>query len=87
MVFSLRKHIITNTDLYINNQVIDGVEHTMFLGVILDYHLTWAYHIQHVKIKIAKNVGILCRARKVLKRTTFINSVLCIYLPLPDILC
>ena len=30
MVFSLRKHIITNTDLCINNQIIDRVEHTMF---------------------------------------------------------
>ena len=73
MVFSLRKHIITNTDLCINNQIIDRVEHTMFLGVILDAHLTWSYHIQHVKIKIAKNIGILCRARKVLKRTTLIT--------------
>ena len=73
MVFSLRKHIITNTDLCINNQIIDRVEHTMFLGVILDSHLTWSYHIQHVKIKIAKSIGILCRARKVLKRTTLIT--------------
>ena len=40
MVFSLRKHIITNTDMCINNQIIDRVEHTMFLGVILDSHLT-----------------------------------------------
>ena len=30
MVFSLRKHIITNTDMCINNQIIDRVEHTMF---------------------------------------------------------
>ena len=54
MVFSLRKHIITNTDMCINNQIIDRVEHTMFLGVILDSHLRWSYHIQHVKIEIAK---------------------------------
>ena len=30
MVFSIRKHIITNTDMCINNQIIDRVEHTMF---------------------------------------------------------
>ena len=73
MVFSLRKHIITNTDLCINNQIIDRDEHTMFLGVILDSHLTCAYHIQHVKIKIAKNIGISCRARKILKTTKLIT--------------
>ena len=71
MVFSLRKPIITNTDLCINNQIIDRV--TMFLRVILYSHLTWSYHMQHVKIKIAKNIGMLCRARKVLKRTTLIT--------------
>ena len=79
MVFSLRKHIITNTDMCINNQLIDRVEHTMFLGVILDSHLTWSYHIQHVKIKMAKSIGILCRGRKVLKRTTLITMYAFIY--------
>ena len=73
MVFSIGKHITTYTDLCINNQIIDRVEHTMFLGVILDSQLTWAYHIQHVKIKMAKNIGILCRARKILKTTTLIT--------------
>ena len=57
----------------INNQIIDRIEHTMYLGVILDSHLTWSYHIQHVKLKIAKSIGILCRARKVVKRTTLIT--------------
>ena len=71
MVFSLKKHIIANTEMWINNQIIDCVEHTTFLGVILDSHLT--YHIQHVKIQIVKNIGILCRARKVLRTTTLIT--------------
>ena len=56
MVFSLKKHITANTDMCINNQIIDRVEHITFWGVILDSHLTWSYHIQHVKYKIAKNV-------------------------------
>ena len=51
MVFSLRKHIITNTDMCINNQIIDRVEHTMFLGVILDSHLTWSYTYSACQIK------------------------------------
>ena len=41
--------------------------------MILDSNLTWSYHIQHVEIKIAKNIGILCRARKILKTTTLIT--------------
>ena len=73
MVCSLRKHIITNTDMCINNQIIDRVENTMFLELILYSHLTWSYHIQHIKLKIAKSIGILCRARKVLTSNTLIT--------------
>ena len=64
---------VKNTDLCINNEIIDRVEHIMFLGLIIDSHLTWSYHIQHVKIKIAKNIGILCRASKILKTTSLIT--------------
>ena len=56
----------------INNLIIYRVEHIIsFLGVILDSHLTWSYHIQHVKLKIAKSIGILCQARKVLRKNTY----------------
>ena len=44
MAFSLKKHIIANTKMCINNQI-DRVEHTTFPGVILDSHLIWSYHI------------------------------------------
>ena len=73
MVFSLKKHITANTDMCINNQIIYRVEHITFLGVILDSHLTWSHHIQHVKLKITKSIGILCRARKVLRKNTLIT--------------
>ena len=36
---------------------------TKFLGVYLDEHLTWKYHINFVCKQIAKSVGILSRAR------------------------
>ena len=58
------KVIIPNTDLRINNEVIQQRYTTSFLGVILDDKLSWKHHIQSVKIKISKNIGILHKCRK-----------------------
>ena len=54
----------------LNKQVLCKVESTLFLGVKLDSKLTWALHIQHIKMKIANNIGILCKAKKVFKVST-----------------
>ena len=40
---------------------------TKFLGIIIDVKLKWANHISYIKNKIAKGMGILLKARKVLK--------------------
>ena len=49
--------------------VLDGVglnklEHTKFLGLEIDEHLSWRNHISEVTSKIAKNIGIINRLRK-----------------------
>ena len=36
---------------------------TKFLGVYLDEHLTWKYHINFISKQIAKSIGILSRTR------------------------
>ena len=43
--------------------IIKQTRHTKFLGVILDEHLTWNNHIEHVQSKLNKTIGILYRAR------------------------
>ena len=37
--------------LKINGQKIDNVNETMFLGVILDEHMSWKSHISHIACK------------------------------------
>ena len=56
------KHIYD--DLIINNKVIDRVVSTKFLGVIIDAQLKFREHIAQIKGKIARGIGILCRAKK-----------------------
>ena len=36
---------------------------TKFLGVLLDQHLSWKYHISHVAKKVSKTIGIIRKAR------------------------
>ena len=38
-------------------------EHLRYLGVLLDEHLTWKYHIDYVASKVSKAVGIIARLR------------------------
>jgi hypothetical protein len=71
MIFSRHKFKSNDLDiLYINNQELDLVDFTTFLGIVIDSKLSWANHINKIRIKIAKNIGVICKARKVLKEKT-----------------
>lgn len=62
MVFQPRQKKTYNIQLSINNQQIKQVEKTVFLGLIIDSHLTWKLHIAHVANKISKSIGILYKS-------------------------
>ena len=38
----------------------------MFLGVIIDHKFSWKPHINHIRAKLAKNIGILGKTRQAL---------------------
>ena len=61
--------------LTISNHVIERQEFIKFLGVLLDENLNWKEHIKHTENKIAKNLGILYKARTFLDR----NALLSLY--------
>ena len=48
--------------IILNEYEIKQVHNTKFLEVRIDEHLTWKNHINYVTCKIAKTVGILCKA-------------------------
>ena len=58
-----------------NNYEIQREESIKFLGVLLDQHLTWKEHIKRTENKIAKNIGILYKARSCLDK----KALLCPY--------
>ena len=53
--------------------MIERVNEIKFLGVFIDHKLQWQKYTQYVKLKVAKNVGILCKGKKIFKRTTLLT--------------
>ena len=54
-----QKRQITSLPLYINDHELHRTDHVVFLGVILDEHLSWSLHISHIASKISRSVGII----------------------------
>jgi hypothetical protein len=74
MIFKNSKKKINLTEkLMIQGHEIELVKSTKFLGIILDSDLSWCNHINFIKNKVSKNIGILCRARKILKLETLVT--------------
>ena len=55
-------------DLHISKKSIERKYSIMFLGVMLDEHIAWNDHIHAVEKKLAKNIGLLYRARQFLDK-------------------
>ena len=73
LLFTLRKKPRSSDDIFIDHEPIEIVEHFKFLGVIIDLKLSWVDHIQFIKTKISKGLGILCKAKRVLKLPTLLT--------------
>ena len=76
MVFRPRQRRQTlDISIQIDNNVIECVKETLFLGVILDEHLSWKPHILSVSRKISKSIGIIYKSSFCLPKT----SLRCLY--------
>ena len=47
----------------LNNQEIEQVKYTNFLGLYIDDEFTWKHHIDQVASRISKMTGIMAKAR------------------------
>ena len=76
MIFRSKRKLPTiNRNLHIMDTVVQRVTSIRFLGVILDEKCDWGEHINMVKSKVSKGIGILRKARIYLK----IPSLLTLY--------
>ena len=56
-----------------NNNVIERVASTKFLGITVDENLNWKKHILNVSTKVSRSIGIMNRLRYMLPRSTLLT--------------
>ena len=73
MLFCNKNVSRPDIELCISGQAISETRKTKFLGVIIDNKLNWKDHIMYISGKIARGIGILTKARKLLNRETLVS--------------
>ena len=66
MIFTHKIKIQPSVALSIEGQPIDEVDNTKFLGVYLDNKINWKKHISYISGKVARGIGLIIKARKML---------------------
>ena len=56
----------SNYDIKIDGLPLEKKDYTKFLGVTIDRHLSWNYHIANTSSHLAKGIGILYRVKHIL---------------------
>ena len=85
MVFHRSRIKTSDINVVMQQDTIDRVNSTKFLGLIIDDKLKWHEHIQHVKHKIARSVGNLYKIRHYLNKETLLNMYYTFVFPLNHI--
>ena len=81
MVFH-RSRIKTNdVNVIMQQNIIERVNSTKFLGLIINDKLKWHEHIRQVTHKIARSVGILYKIKHYLNKQTLLNMYYTFVLP------
>lgn len=83
MMFHSPQRHVNPINININGIHIEFVECFNYLGILLDKHLTWKFHINTISQKISKTIGIMCKLKNILPLhvlLTLYNSLILPYL-------
>ena len=73
MLFKGKRAIKDEISIKIDQTQIKQTQCTKFLGAQIDDKITWKNHIIYTSKKVARGLGILCKARRVLDKETLKN--------------
>ena len=65
--------LATDIELYINNKKLERAKTLKFLGYYLDEKFSWTPHIEYIRNKISKSLGIICKLRPGLTEEIMLN--------------
>lgn len=64
---------VSNLNIKIGNVPIERVQSVKFLGVKFDELLSWKSHVDHIRQKMARSIGIILKTRKKFNSSTMIT--------------
>ena len=73
MVSSNKNASKPELQISIDGHSIDEIDHTKFIGVIINSKLNWKNHMSYTTGKIARGIGVITKARKLLDKGTLIT--------------
>ena len=65
-----RKKINYNLEIKIGDEVIKMSDVVKYLGIYIDKHLNWKYHVQSTRTKLSRAVGMLAKIRHYVPKAT-----------------
>ena len=73
MIFHRSRIKTVDHEIILNGNVVKRVTSTKLIGIIVDNQLKWKQHINYIKNKISKSIGIIYKARNCVNRHTMRN--------------
>ena len=73
IVFSKAQHAPTDSIVLLDRKQLTQVHSIKFLGVIIDDKLSWQQHVNYIRGKLSRTIGILSRVRRTLNPSTLRN--------------
>ena len=55
------------------NAALECKEFIKYLGILINSHLTWKHHADHIVIKISRTIGLISKLRHFVPKHTLIN--------------
>ena len=81
IIFSYRKNMKIGS-LHLGENLLEQVEKTKFLGVHIDEHLNFRYHIDQIMNKVSRSIGLLFKLNHFLPKDvlhTLYNSLILLW--------
>ena len=72
-MFTRKSKTATSLNIGIDDKIINEVNKTKFLGVIIDKKLTWKEHISYLSSKISRGIGMIIKAKKRLNKDALVT--------------
>ena len=77
----ISKRLFDQTNIYLNNALIENKRFGRFLGVTIDQNMNFKIHIDEMCKKISKSIGIIHHLKNYLSTTSLISLYYCLVYP------